>query len=146
MNTLYLQFFLTITYLGFSRYRYSQKRVLCVATLLEAREILLTMRALNWMLLKPLKELRNLIFRIILVWSLFCLIRICVGLHFLQFLLENFSFLSVFSVLFVLNQMLWIKALKYVLSWDPAMKFCYVILLCNFFLTLQKLFIKNFVV
>ena len=36
-----------------------------------------------------LKELRNRILRTILVGSLFCLIRLYVGLHFLQFLLEN---------------------------------------------------------
>ena len=36
-----------------------------------------------------LKELRNRIIRSILVWSLFCLIRLYVGMHFLRFLLEN---------------------------------------------------------
>ena len=36
-----------------------------------------------------LKELRNRILRIILVWSLFCLMRVYVGLQFLQFLLED---------------------------------------------------------
>ena len=36
-----------------------------------------------------LKELRNRILRAIYVWSLFCLIRLYVGLYFLRFLLEN---------------------------------------------------------
>ena len=36
-----------------------------------------------------LKELWNRVLRIILVWSLFSLIRVYVSLHFLQFLLEN---------------------------------------------------------
>ena len=36
-----------------------------------------------------LKELRNRILRTILTWSLFSLIRLYVGLHFLQFRLEN---------------------------------------------------------
>ena len=45
-----------------------------------------------------LKELRNHTLGIILVWSLFCLIQVFLGLHFLQPL----SVLSAFSVL---NQM-----------------------------------------
>ena len=36
-----------------------------------------------------LKELRNRITRNVLVWSLFYLIRLYVGLHFLRFLSEN---------------------------------------------------------
>ena len=36
-----------------------------------------------------LKELRNPILRTILAWPLFSLIRLYVGLYFLQFLLEN---------------------------------------------------------
>ena len=36
-----------------------------------------------------LKELRNRILRTTLVWSLFSLMRLHVGLHFLQILLEN---------------------------------------------------------
>ena len=39
--------------------------------------------------LMRLKELRNRILRTILTWSLFSLIRLYVGLHFLQFRLEN---------------------------------------------------------
>ena len=39
--------------------------------------------------LMRLKELRNRILRTILTWSLFSLIRFYVGLHFLQFRLEN---------------------------------------------------------
>ena len=39
--------------------------------------------------LMRLKELRNRILRTILPWSLFSLIRLYVGLHFLQFRLEN---------------------------------------------------------
>ena len=52
------------------------------------------------------------------------------GLRFLSFgkLVIHLSALPVF---FVLNQTFWIKTLKYVSS-------CYVILLCNFVLTLQK--------
>ena len=38
---------------------------------------------------KIFKGVRNRILRTILVWSLFCLIRLYVGLHFLRFLLEN---------------------------------------------------------
>ena len=38
---------------------------------------------------KIFKGVRNRILRTILVWSLFCLIRFYVGLHFLRFLLEN---------------------------------------------------------
>ena len=39
---------------------------------------------------KPvLKELRNRILHIILVWSLFSLTWVYAGLHFLQFILEN---------------------------------------------------------
>ena len=60
-----------------------------------------------------LKELRNRITRNVLVWSLFYLILLNVGLHFLRFLLENqFFYLSVLS----LNQ---------------DIKIC-VIMLCNF--------------
>ena len=46
-----------------------------------------------------LKELRNR--RIIPVWSLLCLIRVDVGLHFLKFILENlfFTFLCFFWVI-----------------------------------------------
>ena len=63
------------------------------------------------------------IFCLILVLSLFCIIWFYVGLHFLQFLLENkfFVFLCFLSI----------KTLKYAPS-------CYVILLCNFVLTLYK--------
>ena len=45
----------------------------------------------EWNLIKTfkLKELRNRILRAILAWSLFCLTRLYVGLHFLRFLLEN---------------------------------------------------------
>ena len=39
--------------------------------------------------LMRLKELRNRILRTIPTWSLFSLIRLYVGLHFLQFRLEN---------------------------------------------------------
>ena len=39
--------------------------------------------------LMRLKELQNRILRTILTWSLFSLIRLYVGLHFLQFRLEN---------------------------------------------------------
>ena len=41
-----------------------------------------------------LKELRNRNLPTILVWSLFCLMRLYVGLHFLQFLFWKTSFLS----------------------------------------------------
>ena len=76
-----------------------------------------------------LKELRNCILRIILVWSLFCLMRIYVGLHFLQFLLENYFFVLLCFVLFFL---FWIKCSesRHYVFW------CYVILLPNFVLTL----------
>ena len=74
-----------------------------------------------------LKELCNCILCTILVWSLFCLIQLCVSLHFLQFFWKTSIFLSVLSVFFVLNQMFLIKTLKYVSS-------CYVILLCKFVL------------
>ena len=60
---------------------------------------------------KNLKELRNRTLSIILVWSLFFLIRVYVGLHFLQFLLKNqfFVFLCFWRFVFfcesdVLNQ------------------------------------------
>ena len=59
-----------------------------------------------------------------LVWSLFCLIRLYVGLHFLQFLLEN--------KFFVFLCFLWIKALNY------KCKSCCVILICSFVFTLYK--------
>ena len=36
-----------------------------------------------------LKELRNRILRVIVVWSLICLLPVYVGLHFLPILLEN---------------------------------------------------------
>ena len=36
-----------------------------------------------------LKELRNRTLRVIVVWSLICLLRVYVGLHFLPILLEN---------------------------------------------------------
>ena len=38
---------------------------------------------------KDLKELRNRILRTTFVWSLFSLIRLYVGLHFLQIILKN---------------------------------------------------------
>ena len=48
-------------------------------------KIILCLRWKNY----HLKELRNRILRIILVWSLFYLIRVYLGLHFLKFILEN---------------------------------------------------------
>ena len=54
---------------------------------------------LNWTKLL-LKELRNLILRTIFVWSLFCLIRVYVGLHFLWFLWENQFFCVCFCAFF----------------------------------------------
>ena len=70
-----------------------------------------------------LKELRNRILHTILVWSLFSLMWLYVGLHFLEFLFQTWFF--------VFLCFLWIKTLKYVSS-------CYVILICNFVLTLYK--------
>ena len=57
--------------------------------------------------IENLKEPRNRILRIILVWSLFCLMRIFVVLHFLQF--SKYSFQNVLCCVFcfelnVLNQ------------------------------------------
>ena len=51
------------------------------------------------MLITTLKELKNCILCTILAWSLFCLIWLYVGLHFLRFLLENqfFVFLYFFQ-------------------------------------------------
>ena len=43
----------------------------------------------TYLLHANLKELRNYILGIILAWSLFCLIQVYVGLHFLKFLFEN---------------------------------------------------------
>ena len=62
--------------------------------------------------------------RTIIVWSLFCLIWLYVGLHFLRFLFENWFFIFLC--------LLWIKILKY------AASSCYVILICSFVLTLYK--------
>ena len=77
-----------------------------------------------------LNELQNCILDTILVWSLFLLIRLYMGLHFLQFLLENLFFVFLFF--------LWINRLKYASS-------CNFILICNFVLTLYRnsLFINN---
>ena len=63
------------------------------------------------------------------------LIRLYVGLQFLQFLLENQFFIFQWFLCFLF----WIKTLKHVLS-------CYVIFLRNFGLTLYKnsLFIVNY--
>ena len=74
-------------------------------------------------MMKRLKELRNRILRTILVWSLLCLIRLCVGLHFLRFLSEIYVFVFLYF--------LWIKSLKYASS-------DYVILTSSFVLTLYK--------
>ena len=71
-----------------------------------------------------LKELRNRILSTILVWSLFCLIRLYVGLNLLRFLLENQSF--VYFLCF-----LCMKTFKCASS-------CFEILICNFVLTLYK--------
>ena len=60
--------------------------------------------------------------------SLFCLIRVYIGLHFLQFFLVNWFFIFLCFLCFLLNQMFLIKILKYVLSLLKkvlvAMKFC----------------------
>ena len=47
----------------------------------------------------PLKELRNCILRTVLVWPLFCLIQVYVGLYFLQFFWKT-SFLSLHFLCF----------------------------------------------
>ena len=97
-----------------------------------------------------LKELRNGILRIIPVWSLFCLIRVYVALHFLQFILENLFFVFLY---FLQCFLLWIKSFesrhyKYVF-------WCYVILLLNFVrkscsdfikIHLMKSIYKNYIV
>ena len=68
-----------------------------------------------------LKELRNRILRTTLVWSLFCLIRLYVDLHFSTSSFRKLVFrLSALS----LNQDIKIESL------------CYVILICSFVLTL----------
>ena len=69
-----------------------------------------------------LNELRNHILRIILVWSLFCLMQVYVGLHFLQFLLENDFFVFLW---FLLCFLFWIKCFE---SRHRNMFWCYVIL------------------
>ena len=55
-----------------------------------------------------LKELLNCTLRIILVWSLFCLIRVYVGLHFLQF----FSKTSFLFFLCFLCFLFWVKCFE----------------------------------
>ena len=79
-----------------------------------------------------LKELQNPVLSFILVWSLFCLIRLYVGLHFLQFPWKtSFSSFYAFCVFCFESNLLNQDIKIYVLS-------CYVILLCNFVLTLYK--------
>ena len=79
-----------------------------------------------------LKELQNPVLSFILVWSLFCLIRLYVGLHFLQFPWKtSFSSFYAFCVFCFESNLLNQDIKIYVLS-------CYVILLCNFVLILYK--------
>ena len=82
-----------------------------------------------------LKELRNRVLLNILVWSLFCLIRVSVGLHFLQFHLENWFFVFLcFVFLFCFESNVLNQDIKICYN---TIQFCHVLcLLCNFARTL----------